>query len=227
MKNEKNKTAENRFAKILKTVIIITLILGIICGAVGASLNFAVMSVSDRILSYEDIKNLKDIDCIVVLGCKVKDGGVPSAMLYDRLKVGAEIYSLGIADKILMSGDSRRENYDEVGTMRRVSEELGVPSENIISDGYGLSTYDSIYRLKGVYGYDKIVIITQEYHLYRAIYIAKELGIDAYGVSADIRKYRGQWKRDVREVLARIKDFCYCKSGADAEMGVSVWNEEE
>jgi vancomycin permeability regulator SanA len=108
-----------------------------------------------------------------------------------------------------MSGDSRTDDYDEVGAMRGAAIAAGVPAEAIVIDPAGLSTYDSIVRLAEVYGGRRVVIVTQSYHLYRALYLAEKLGLDAYGVSADLRSYAGQGKREVREVLARCKDVVY------------------
>ncbi len=164
-------------------------------------------SVKERIVSYEDACELSDIDCVLILGCLVKTDGSPSDMLEDRLEVGIRLYQSKAAPKLLMSGDHGREDYNEVGAMKRYAVESGVPSYDVFMDHAGFSTYESLYRLKEIFRTDKVLIVTQEYHLYRALYIAKELGIDAYGISADLRSYSGQGMRDVREVLARYKDF--------------------
>ena len=133
--------------------------------------------------------------------------GEPSDRLADRVLGGVELYKKGVAPKIIMSGDHGREDYDEVGAMKRYAIENGVPSSDIFMDHEGFSTYESMYRAKEMFGAEKIVIVTQEYHLYRAIYIAEGLGIEAYGVSTDYHTYAGQTKRDIREVLARCKDL--------------------
>ena len=83
----------------------------------------------------------------------------------------------------------------------------GIPSDDIFMDHAGFSTYESVYRAKEIFQAQKVIIVSQEYHLYRAIYIAQSLGLDAYGVAADGQDYAGQWGRDVREVLAQVKDF--------------------
>ena len=163
-------------------------------------------SVSDMIVTSEDAKDF-DADCIVILGCKVKDDGQPSDMLRDRLQRGIELYRLGAAPKIIMSGDHGRKNYNEVGTMKQYAVEAGVPSSDVFMDHAGFSTYETVYRAKEIFGAKKVIIVTQKYHLYRALYIAKSLGLDAVGVDSDLETYRGQLKRDIREVLARCKDF--------------------
>ncbi len=166
-------------------------------------------SVKDYILSPQEAAELADVDCVLVLGCLVKADGTPSDMLADRIAVGVTLWENGTAPKLLMSGDHGQKEYDEVNAMKACAIEAGVPSEHVFMDHAGFSTYESVVRAKEIFGADKIVIVTQEYHLYRALYVARELGIEAYGVSADLRSYSGQTKRDVREVLARIKDVAY------------------
>ena len=166
---------------------------------------YVILSTKDRIVT-SNYNELKDIDCIIVLGAGVWDDE-PSHMLEDRLLTAIELYNNGVAPKIIMSGDHGRKDYDEVNIMKQYAIEHGVPSEDIFMDHAGFSTYDSIYRAKEIFGVDKVVIVTQEYHLYRALYIASKLDVEAYGVSADLRKYSGQLYRDLREVLARNKDF--------------------
>ena len=109
-----------------------------------------------------------------------------------------------------MSGDHGQDEYDEVNIMKDFAIEKGIPSEDIFMDHAGFSTYESIYRAKEIFGAKKIIIVTQEYHLYRALYIAKTMGIEAYGVGADPRQYVGAFNREVREILARNKDFVKC-----------------
>ena len=168
------------------------------------------LSTGDQIISSEEAAKLEDIDCILVLGCFVKDDGRPSDMLFDRLTRGVELYDLGAAPKLLMSGDHGREEYDEVAAMKQFAIDEGIPSEDVFMDHAGFSTYESIYRAKEVFQTDKILIVTQEYHLYRALYIANQLGVEAYGVSSDYHTYVGQFMRDFREMLARVKDCATC-----------------
>ena len=161
----------------------------------------------NNIITQQQALELKDADCIMVLGCQVRADGEPSDMLADRLRRGIELYKQGAAPKIIMSGDHGRKTYDEVNTMKQVAVASGVPSKDIFMDHAGFSTYESIYRAKEIFGVDKLIIVTQEYHLFRAIYIADRLGIEAYGVNADYHTYFGQTNREVREILARCKDF--------------------
>ena len=131
-------------------------------------------------------------------------------MLEDRLNEGIKLYKEGISSKIIMSGDHGRKDYDEVNIMKKYAIEQGVPSEDIFMDHAGFSTYESIYRAREIFKVNKIIIVTQKYHLYRALYIANKLGIETYGVNADPRRYVGAAYREVREILARNKDFIKC-----------------
>ena len=131
-------------------------------------------------------------------------------MLEDRLRMSMELYTGGVSAKLLMTGDHGRQDYDEVNTMKAYAVDAGVPSEAVFMDHAGFSTYESMYRAKEIFQATKIVIVSQDYHLYRAIYIAQSLGMEAYGVAADYRSYSGQSARDLREVLARVKDFGVC-----------------
>lgn len=159
-------------------------------------------------LTKNKIENIdtEEIDCILVLGAGIKNNR-PSPMLEDRLITSIKLYNKNISDKIIVSGDHGKTSYDEVNVMKEYLVEHNIPSNNIFMDHAGFSTYDSIYRTKEIFQAKKIIIVTQEYHLYRALYIAEKLGIEAYGVSADIQKYMYQTKRDIREVVARVKDF--------------------
>ena len=155
-----------------------------------------------------------EYDCILVLGAGVRADGSPSEMLLDRVTVACDLYlAAGDADlPLLMSGDHTG-SYNEVGVMKSLATEMGVPSERVFLDHEGYSTYESLYRAKYVFGAQKLVIITQQYHLHRALHIARELGIEAVGVSADLRPYRMQTRYEMREMLARFKDLFAAADG--------------
>ena len=189
-----------KFIKTFISIIIISIIIIL-------TINFyVILSTKNQIINKENITDLKDIDCILILGAGVWNNE-PSPMLEDRLLKGIELYENNISPKIIMSGDHREENYDEVNTMKRYAIKKEIPSENIFMDHAGLSTYDSIYRAKEIFQAKKIIIVTQEYHLYRALYIANSLDLEAYGVSTDKKIYNNQIKKEIRELLARNKDF--------------------
>lgn len=198
--------------KRIKSFVVIVLCIFVLgAGTLFGVNSYVKSSASDRIITSEEAAKLTDVDCILVLGCQVKDDGTPSDMLKDRLTRGIEVYNLGAAPKLLMSGDHGREEYDEVGTMKQYAIDAGIASEDIFMDHAGFSTYESVYRAKEIFEADKIIIITQEYHLYRALYIAEELGVESYGVSSDYHTYAGQSMRECREILARCKDFVTTK----------------
>lgn len=192
--------------RILKYVLIIVIIIVVI----GILINLYVkLSTKNQIIGENECEKLSDIDCIIILGAGIW-GDKPSPMLEDRLLEGIKLYQNNVSNKIIMSGDHGRKEYNEVKIMKDYAIEKGIPSENIFMDHAGFSSYESIYRAKEIFGANKIVIVTQKYHLYRALYIANQLGIEAYGVGADPRQYVGATYRELREILARNKDFVKC-----------------
>ena len=179
-------------------------------GATVVSLSAAITaSQKDDIVEIESLSAPDSADCILVFGALVRADGTLSDMLRDRVITGVELYKKGLSKKIIMSGDSEHSDYDETGAMKRFAIELGVPEGDIICDRYGLSTYDSVWRAKNVYGMKTMLIVTQEYHLYRALYICEKLSLSAKGVCADLNTYGGQLGRDIREIAARAKDFFF------------------
>ena len=189
-------------------VICLIIVIALMLIILGINL-YVKSSTKNQIIENNDYSNLKDIDCIVVLGAGIW-GDKPSPMLEDRLLQAIDLYHNSVSSKIIMSGDHGKQDYDEVNTMKNFAIDKGVPSESIFMDHAGFSSYESIYRAKEIFGAKKIVIVTQKYHLYRALYIANQLGIEAYGVGADPRQYVGAMYRELREILARNKDFVKC-----------------
>lgn len=163
-------------------------------------------STKDRILSPAEAGKFRT-DCILVLGAGVRSGGIPSPMLQDRLLQGIELYQAGISDRLLMSGDHGQKSYDEVNVMKRFAVSRGIPSQDVFMDHAGFSTYESLYRSKAIFQAERIIIVSQRYHLYRALYIANALGLEAWGVPSDPREYSGQAYREFREIMGRFKDF--------------------
>lgn len=158
-------------------------------------------------------------DCILVLGAGIRDDETPTPMLRDRLDVGIELYNKGIAPKILLSGDNGRVGHNEIHVMLNYVKAAGIPEEDIFCDHAGFSTYDSLHRAESIFGASKVIVVTQEYHQYRALYIGKSLGIEAKGVASDQKRYGGQIHRDLRELLARNKDFFKVMSDAEPLLG--------
>ena len=228
------KSPKERF-RLQRTAIIVagqTVLLLLLCAVLMLGLVLTVSGemvriTRDRITTAESLQTALmsgEYDCILVLGAGLKgDNITPSDMLYDRVSVAAELYRLGEGKTpLLMSGDHTGD-YNEVAVMKSLAVELGASSEDVFLDHAGYSTFESIYRAKEKFGAKKIVIITQEYHLHRALHIARELGLEAVGVSADLRNYRGQTRYDAREVLARFKDlFVAAKGEYEGDVGDAV-----
>ena len=202
--DNKNRKKKRRWLK--RTLLTISIaVLVLILTAIGTNL-YVVNSTNSLRLS-EDAAAVWTADYVLVLGCGLRPDGSPSDMLADRMTVGVALYQAGAAPKLLLTGDNSEQGYNEPAAMEQFALEAGVPAEDIILDYAGFSTYDSLYRARDVFGVKRVIIVTQGYHLGRALYIARALGLDVRGVTADVRTYGGQRHRDVREIAARSKDF--------------------
>ncbi|HIR42152.1 MAG TPA: YdcF family protein [Candidatus Aphodovivens avicola] len=166
----------------------------------------AILTTQDDIVDQQAAASF-DADAIIVLGASVYPDGTPSGILQDRLDDGIALYFAGAAPKIIMSGDNGTESYNECWAMKQYAISQGVPSEDVFCDHAGFSTYETMYRARHVFGADRVVIATQTYHLYRAIYDAQGVGMEAIGVPSDYGEYVNQSWYDFREIFARTKDF--------------------
>lgn len=192
--------------KMIKIVLIVSILLIITLFII----NYLVKATTKKqILTEKEATKLENVDCILVLGAGVW-GDKPSPMLEDRLLQAISLYENNVSSKIIMSGDHGQKGYDEVNIMKDFAIEKGVPSDDIFMDHAGFSSYESLYRAKEIFKANKIVIVTQKYHLYRSLYIANQLGLEANGVGSDPRQYVGETYREMREILARNKDFLKC-----------------
>ena len=200
------KTKKKRkkwFVKLFRILVFIVIVLAV----TTLIINIHIKSYAKEYLrEVSELQNI-DADCIVVLGAGLWNETTPSLMLADRVLRGIELYENDASKKILMSGDHGKHSHDEVGVMRNYAIERGVSSEDIFLDHAGFSTYESMYRAKHIFGAQKIIIVTQKFHIERAVYIANKLGLEAYGVSSDIRDYGGTTYNEMRDILARVKDF--------------------
>ena len=188
-------------------ILSIAVVIGLILVLIGACINLYIVHTGGKqIYTVEQMRGSK-ADCILVLGAGLKPDGSPSDMLRDRLSFACDLWEEGVSDTVLVSGDRASESYDEVTAMKNYLLAHGVPEEAILEDPKGYSTSESLKRAKVVFGYENVVVVTQRYHLYRALYIAQKTGLDAKGVNSDPYTYRGQVLRDIREFAARIKDF--------------------
>jgi len=143
----------------------------------------------------------------IVLGAYVEPEGQLSPMLEDRVSTAVELYRRGKVKKLLMTGDHGEKSYDEVNSMRLYAEKKGVPTEDIFMDHAGFKTYESMYRADKVFQVKSALIVTQHFHLARAVYLARSRGIDAIGVTADRRQYWNVEYNYNREIPGRVKDF--------------------
>ena len=191
---------------IMKRLLLIMLCLCLLAGSVVAGCNlWMVLSTRSLIHTPETARDLTG-DCILVLGCGLRRDGFPSQMLRDRLDTAIEAYRLGLAPKLLMSGDHGQADYDEVNAMKDYAMAQGIPSEDIFMDHAGFSTYESMYRAKAIFHCEKVIVVTQNYHLYRALANARAMGMEATGISANRRVFSGQWYFSLREAVARVND---------------------
>lgn len=195
--------------KIIKRTIISMAVASALASAVFVAINIYVISyASDYILTPEQAKSLDNVDCIAVLGAHVREDGSPSLMLEKRLDMAISLFENGVSEKMLMTGDHGQHEYDEVNNMMDyVLANSNIDREKVFLDHAGFSTYESAYRAKEVFQVEKAVFVTQEYHLYRAVYNARKCGIEAYGVASDNYEWPGMTYYKLRESLAIFKDF--------------------
>jgi len=201
----KNKTKPSKKKRVLRTLAVLMLLSVLMPLATSY---YVMASTEDQIITLEEAADL-NADTILVLGARVWDNGQPSGILKDRINTGVDLYEAGASERLLMSGDHGQDEYDEVNAMKDFAIEQGVAPAVIFMDHAGFSTYESLYRARDIFQVKTVVIVTQTYHLYRALYIARALGLDAYGVSCDRRDYNPYILFSVREIFARCKDFVY------------------
>jgi SanA protein len=146
-----------------------------------------------------------DADCALVLGAGLRDDGSPSDVLRDRLDESLALYRSGRVKRIIVSGDHQTPAYDEPNAMRVYLEANGIPPEAVFMDHAGLDTYSSMWRARHVFGVSRIVVVTQQFHLARAVWCARALGMEAEGSAADRHLYRGIAWLQAREVISRTK----------------------
>jgi len=166
----------------------------------GYIYNFA----RERIINISEIENYK---IWLVLWASVRSNWEPSDILADRLKTSYETYKSGKISKIIVSWDNMKSNYNEPDAMKAYLIKLWVKKEDIFVDYAGFDTYDSMYRAKEIFSVVKLVIFTQEYHLYRALYISNKLWINSVWVTSDRHRYLWITRYKIREVFSRIKAF--------------------
>lgn len=191
-------------SKAFKVVAIVVAVLAVILAIIAGTNAYTVLSTRDdvhRVSYYKD----KHYDGIVVLGAAVQPDGTPSDILADRLEIAADLYAVGAADRIIVTGSSS-DNYNEPEAMRDYCVQLGVPSSVILLDPAGYDTYASMWNARYTFDLKSAIVVTQAYHLYRALATADGLGVEAYGVAADKGDYDDQTLYSVREIMSRTVD---------------------
>lgn len=213
--------------RVILNIIMALAALGLLGLSVVIALNNRVLlSSAGRIVTVAEAAE-KDADCILILGAGV-NGGEPSLMLGDRISRGMELYHAGASDRLLMSGDHGRSDYDEVNVMKREALAAGADAADVFMDHAGFSTYESLYRARDIFCAERVIIVSQPYHLHRALYIADSLGLEAWGVGAEGEDYYGQSYREFRELLARVKDvFCCALQPEPTFLGeaIPIWGD--
>jgi vancomycin permeability regulator SanA len=175
-----------------------------VCGALAAlvlACNAAVIAGGTPF----DASAAETADCALVLGARVYENGDVSQVLEDRLQTALDLYRAGKVSRILVSGDHHKDGYDEVNAMRRWLEARGVPPGDVFLDHAGLDTYSSMARAREVFRARRVIVVTQRFHLPRALYIARALGLEADGAPADRRVYRGAIWFELREIASRTR----------------------
>ena len=156
---------------------------------------------------YYEVEKTPPTSMAIILGASVKANGEPSPMLAERIDAAAALYHQKHVEKILISGDSTDGYYDEVKIMKKQLVARGVSEEDLIGDGLGVRTLDSLYRARFVYHIRQAIVISQFYHLPRSLYLAEHFGIDAIGFSASPPGNQPDFKHVFREFLARYLAF--------------------
>lgn len=185
-----------------KRVIIVACTFAVVSAMAFGCVQVAVGAAAERIATIEE---LSSAPAVIVLGASVHPNGDPSDVLEDRLLTALDVYQAGKAEKFIVSGDNGQEEYDEVNAMREYLLAHDVPPEDIFLDHAGFDTYDSMYRANAVFGLQEAIVVTQQFHLPRALYIGGSLGMDVQGVVADRRRYLGRYSYAVRESVANVK----------------------
>lgn len=185
--------------KILRRVVVSVILVGATTGLLCCAV---VLFHRSEIVSVDSVASAP---IAIIFGAKVKDDGTPSDILRDRLLTGIDLYDRHLVSKLLLSGDDGQIAYDEVNVMREFVLDHGVEPSDIFLDHAGFDTFDSMARASKVFGVTEAILVTQKYHLPRALYLAEAFHIAAQGVSADRQTYRGMLRYEARELLADVK----------------------
>ena len=185
---------------------ILTILIGLVIltllGTVG--LSYHINARTDAYI-YDDKSQVPEVFTVLVLGASVKSDGELSTMLRDRVESALWLYETGKVKRFLLSGDNATNSYNEPQAMKKYLLERGVPETDIFLDYAGFDTYDSVYRANYIFEVDRAIVVSQRFHLPRAIYIARSMGLEFYGYNGDRRQYTSESRNRFRELVANIK----------------------
>ena len=210
--------------KATRIIIILAVVIALLAAAAGLAAyminrqmirygvdNTATFQTQETIsLTEEERESIRKLDpeCAIVLGAGIKDSETPTKMLQDRLDLSIWLYKEGLVPKLLLTGDNGQEHHNEIHVMLNYCLDAGVPAKDIFCDHAGFSTYESMYRADYIFEVKRAVVVTQYYHLFRALYLSDAFGIKAVGAASDQQQpYSYQDARNKRELLARVKDW--------------------
>ncbi len=185
---------------------ILVIIVGSTFTLAAAARIIIVLSTHQYILSFNEQPSSQ---VALVFGAGLRRDGSPTAILRDRVQSAVQLYKADKVQKLLMSGDNSYEDYNEPGAMREYALSLGVPPDDIVLDFAGRRTYDSCYRAKHIFGIKSAILVTQPFHLPRAIYLCRSIGVDATGYPAENIQFRKSSKLywNIREIPAMLVSF--------------------
>lgn len=198
MKNKLNKKL-HKLLPIFLSAAILFVFATAVCNII------VIAAADDYVIRFDEAVALGDVDCILVLGAGIKPDGSLSNILHERVLVAAELYFAGASQRILVSGDNSREDYNEPDAMKGYMIGRGIDEKLVFADYAGFDTYDSVYRAKEIFKAEKIIIVTQDFHISRAVFIARALGLEAYGVACDTGRLGVSLLNETRETAARAK----------------------
>jgi len=206
LKNNSEFSRPQTEMKKIKKLIMPVIVLGTFLLLILIIANFVVIGNSKRFL-YENISEVPKCYTAIVLGAKVQQNGTPSDYLQDRLDMAIELYHNNKISRFLLSGDHGQTSYDEVNNMKAYLINHGINTEDIFLDHAGFDTYNTMVRAKIIFKVQDAIIVTQKFHLPRAVYIARSQGIEAFGIKADKRQYAAMKSLKIREALSSVKAF--------------------
>lgn len=201
-RNPKNQSRKRHIFKVIALILLGCFLFGVLLTAL---LNLFVIGKAEEYILSEEEAATMDADCIIVLGAMVYSDDTLSDILRDRVTTAVSLYQAGASDRILMSGDNSRVGYNEGFAMAKYAIAQGVDANNVFEDDAGFSTYETMYRARDVFQAKKVIIVTQDFHMSRAIYLARSLGLEAYGVVTPETEYKSDNYNTIRETAARVK----------------------